>query len=464
MNSSLRPAALVQSHLPFALYPYQERTVNLLAPKPRSGVYLDIGTGKTIVAIAMAIYKRLVGETDATVIIVPPVLIPNWCRTLESIEGASYVAYVGPPAKRKQLRLDVDYVVVGYPLFKRDLPRLHEAFDGKQLFVIADEAQALKNVASQNYRRFREFTTGQSLTLLTGTPIGSPIDGYAMCKIVSPMIYKTLHQFESLHVAERDFFNKPKEWHYLDRLRANVECNAMRILKRDVLKDLKEPNYIPVHYELDPAHHRLYRKIGDEQLLEFSDGKKLDMTNASALMQNMNQVVCNAEFYSEGKVKSTIFELIDTVLDELGGRKLVIYTHYRKTSEAVFAHVAAHNPALLYGGLSAAKRQGAIDRFVKKRDCKVFVVAISAGGAGVDGLQKVCRDALFVELPSRATLFHQAVGRLDRDGQKFLPNIRIAIAEGTVQSRMWELVQENDSLTNMIVRGMKDIRKAIHGR
>ncbi|MDR0576175.1 MAG: hypothetical protein LBI87_01215 [Candidatus Accumulibacter sp.] len=48
--------------LPFDLYPFQERTIDTLAPLVRAGYYPDMGLGKTVMSTVSALYKTLMGE------------------------------------------------------------------------------------------------------------------------------------------------------------------------------------------------------------------------------------------------------------------------------------------------------------------------------------------------------------------------------------------------------------------
>jgi SNF2 family DNA or RNA helicase len=299
--------------------------------------------------------------------------------------------------------------------------------------------------------------------LLTGTPLSVPEDGYAYIKLLTPDVYKSQYQFESIHVAERDFrTNKPKEYAHLDMLNKNLLLAAHRVLKEDVLKDLPELTYTPIYYDLEPEHLKLYNRMVDEQMVKLTNGGKIDLTNVSALYQALQQVPCSAEYFSEGRVRSTVYDLIDAVMDELAGKKLVIFCHYRRTTTQLLEYLKDLGAVALWG--DTKDRQAPIDTFVKDPKCKIIILQIQAASAGIDGLQDVCQDMLFVEMPYRAATFHQAIARLHRDGQKSGVNCRVAIAQKTLQMRVWEFLQENDSLVNIVLRGSKDIRDSLEGR
>ena len=452
-----------QINLPVELYEFQQKATNELGPLPRLGLYFDVGTGKTFTAITIAMYKMLFASIEKTVVIMPPVLLQNWKRNIEKFPGADVMVYAGTPAQRKKLKFDKQFILVGIQMFKKDFRRFEEELGASRLFVVVDEAQALKNPGSDNFKFVRDFSLINDLCLLTGTPLSVPEDGYAYIKLLTPEVYKSQYQFESIHVTERDFrTNKPKAYAHLDMLNRNLLLVAHRVLKEDVLKDLPELTYTPIYYDLEPEHLKLYNRMVDEQMVKLTNGGKIDLTNVSALYQALQQVPCNAEYFSEGRIRSTVFDLIDAVMDELAGRKLVIFCHYRRTTTQLLEYLKAFNAVALWG--ETKDRQAPIDTFVRDPKCKVIILQIQAASAGIDGLQDVCQDMLFVEMPYRASTFHQAIARLHRDGQKSGVNCRVAIAQKTLQVRVWEFLQENDSLINTVIRGSLDIRDSLEGR
>ncbi len=59
-----------------------------------------------------------------------------------------------------------------------------------------------------------------------------------------------------------------------------------------------------------------------------------------------------------------------------------------------------------------------LDEFING-NTKVLVASIQCAGTGIDGLQSVCSNAIFFQLPWTSTEFEQSIGRLDRDGTEF---------------------------------------------
>ena len=461
----VQPYERVKRHytLPFTARTYQEQTINELAVLDRAGYYLDTGTGKTFCSTVSALYKRTMGAHHVLVIM-PPILITGWARFLKSIPEVSVTTYRGTPAQRKKLPLAGDFILMSMQIFKKDYERLCSELDHKSLVVIVDEATSVKNVASDNYKKVRDFTVGQHLMLLTGTPLSTPLDGYAFIKQVAPTVYRNLHQFENIHVAERDFFGTVTAWKNLELLADNLKVNSVRLLKTDVLQDLPSISYDPVFYELDAAHYRLYKTLAEEQLLPLKDGGKIDATVEQALHHALQQIVCNYDYFADDPscVSNTI-ELVKELVEELGDKKLLVFANYRMTNRKLIELLKPYGAVGAFGDLTTTQQRKNIDHFIDSSSCRILVAQPTSAGYGVDGLQHVCQETLFVELPSIPRDFHQAVARLWREGQKEKVTVRIAVAERTLQVRKLKQMLAKDELVSKVQKSYADLRKEIFG-
>lgn len=455
--------------LPFEFRTYQVDTLNDLAPRPRAGYYLPTGTGKTAVSTAAALYKMLKSSTRLQAIVaMPPILVPGWGRWLKKIKGrhrnVTFIEYRGTPRERREMKLDADFILMSMEIFKRDFERLTKAFAGKDVILMVDEATSIKNVGTSNHKKVNEFSAGRDLMLLTGTPISKPGDGYAYVKLVAPGTYRNLNHFENIHVAERDFFDNVVAWQNLDLLKSNMQINAVQLIKEECLPDLPPVSYIPSHYRLDKEHYALYRKLADEQLLKLKDGGKIDATQANTLFHALQQIVINYDYFAQTEGhRSAGMDLLDQVLEETPGEKLVVVASYKLTNRMLETYLKKHNARSVYGDIPPAKQQAAIATFIEDPSCRVLCIQPRSAGFGVDGLQHVCSNMLFLETPTVPMWFHQTVDRLKRDGQRFNTRVWIGIAEKTIQVRLHEQLLNADELVNQVVPTWKDLRDAIYG-
>lgn len=450
--------------LPFQLRDYQISSLNTGAEESHFGFYLDPGLGKTIVSIAWFLYRKVFNPKLQAVVVIPPILFMTWGATLQKIPGISYTFYRGTPAQRKKIKLDTDFVIVSTDVFKRDHDLFIDAFPPSDSVLIVDEATCAKNSETGNYRHVLSYTTERELALLTGTPISRPIDVYAYTKLLRTDLYRNLTHFENIHVAERDFFGNVTKWRDLDRLAAALATRAVRIRADEVL-DLPGTYYTPITYELDPKHYRLYREIAEEQLLELESGGKIDLTTSSMKLHHaLQQVILNWDYFGDDpKLKSSGEELAEAILDEIGDRKLVIVSQYRMTNRKLVEALARYGAVGIYGDVSPKQKEANLQRFLTDPKCRVLAGQWSAMGYGVDGLQHVCSDMLWLEHPQIPRDFHQTVGRLARSGQQRKVHVRIAIAAKTLQVRSHNQLMANDELVNRVCPNIEDLRASIYG-
>ena len=465
----MTPLEVVNSRftLPFQPYPFQCEVMNNLAPLERAGYYLDTGTGKTLTSTLSALYK-MIREGRKAIVLMPPILVPMWYRWLKKIPTLKVLMYQGSPAKRKEFNFDdFDFVLMSIHIFKRDWDEIVERCKGSHWSLLIDEATSIKNVGSDNHKAMNAFINNvdSHLMLLTGTPLTTPVDGYAYIKMIAPGTYRNLNHFENTHVAARDFFKNVTQWRHLDMLAENMKINSARVLKTDVLKELPEVTVTPLYYALDDSHYRLYKKVATEQLLELESGGKVDATNVSALYHALGQLVVNWGYFEDdmSKVAAGI-ELAEELIRELDpDGKLVIFANYKLTNRLILEKMAQYNPVAVFGDITQAQQRKNVDRFVEDPTCRIFVGQPTSAGFGIDLLQTVCHDMLFLEPPQTPAQMEQAIARLHRGGQHDGVHARMAVAERTLQVKQLDALLAKEILVSRVVRSPDMLRGTLFG-
>ena len=463
----LPPYDLVREHFdfPFDLYPFQVEAVNDLAPRPRTGVYLQPGLGKTAVSTHCALYQ-LMYSVDAVIAVLPPILITQWKRWLEKVtykdgRPLDVVAYRGTPKQRAALRLDATFTLMSIQIFKRDYEHITRKTLYRKLFVLVDEAHCIKDVGTDNYKKVRDYAYGQSIQLLTGTPLNNPLDAYAYVKTVAPSVYRNLAQFERTHVKSRDFFNKPTEYQNLDLLRDNLLVNSVLKTKEDVLTDLPECIISQIDYELDKKHMALYKQLVNEQLLLLPDGEKIDATSVQRLLHSMGQIIMQWHHFAQDEsLKSAGYDVVEEVIEELGGKKLIVFANYKRTNQSLVDRLGCHG---IWGDTSAKDKEKHWDEFLNDPECKIIVLNPIAAGIGLDGAQHVCQDCLYVEPPIAVSHWTQSLSRIHREGQRKVVTVRMAVALGTIQQKQVRSLSDKEALVNPVQGSKAELRAALFG-
>lgn len=94
--------------------------------------------------------------------------------------------------------------------------------------------------------------------------------------------------------------------------------------------------------------------------------------------------------------------------------KVVLYGWHRDVYDEWRVRLADFEPAWYTGTESPKKKQESVDRFTEG-DTRLLIISLRAG-AGLDGLQKVCKTAVFGELDWSPGIHDQCIWRLQRDG------------------------------------------------
>lgn len=452
------------------IMPQQIETVNDLAPLQNCGHWLDVGVGKTFTATACSLF-HLITLGHQVVVIMPPVLIKQWGRWIRSIKSKPGVPdltlteYRGTAAKRAKLSMEVDFVLVGVQMFRKEYIKFYQHYRDLQYTVIIDEATLIAGINSDQHEKVFEFSIGHHRIPLSGTPIGNPLYGYGLMKFSAPGSYRSYQHFLNTHVAENDFFGNPAVFTELDLLHDKLMVNSKRFLYEDVYKGTQTPLFVKIDYDMEAKHYRLYEKLADEQLLLLPDGGKIDATTASKLLHALGQIVVNQSHFSGlPSDKSNAIALVQEKLDELGDKKLIVFSYYQMTTRAlVDAFKKKYGAVSIYGEVSPAQKDQARDKFVDDPACRVIIIQQRSGGFGLDGLQHVCHHAFFIEPCPQPIVFTQCVGRLKRMGQRKRVMVWIAVAAGTLQVRGFNNLLTNDAIVNQVIRNAYDLRQVIFG-
>ncbi len=98
------------------------------------------------------------------------------------------------------------------------------------------------------------------------------------------------------------------------------------------------------------------------------------------------------------------------------GEKVVLYGWHRECYGIWMEQLKEYRPRLYTGTESPKQKDEAKQAFIYG-DCRLLIISLRAG-AGLDGLQSICRTVVFGELDWSPGVHEQCVGRVARDGQQ----------------------------------------------
>lgn len=442
----------------------QRKDILEAAAANRFGFFYDVGGGKTFVSTATA----MLWDHEHNIIVCPPILLTEWKAWLNSVGEEDVSIYAGP--RRSTNLLDAKWVVMSHAIFRISFTTIEKHFQDKDVAVIVDEAQALKNPQSHLYRNIQQFIgPDRDILLLTATPTSKPEDTFTYMKVKTPYLYRSFGNWKRLHVGDVDFFGNISSYINLDLLKQNFALKTVKRTKQELFGHNLDPIFQPIRYDLSKKHYALYGQLAEEQLLLLPDGDKIDATTSQKLRHKLQQIILDLEKFSgEEGTLATGFNLLDQVLEEvnpmdLDNSKLCIWTYYKASSRLVYNYlVNKFGEQAVAAAYSEVDSRKAVQRIMHDKTCRILVGQPTSVGVGLN-LHHVCSEMLFLEQATVPMHARQAIGRVDRAGQKVRPTIRFALASGTIQIKLFKDLLRNDEVVSKVEGTIKSLREEIYG-
>lgn len=433
---------------PFKLHNYQLEAVKEALPHAGWLFREKVGEGKTAISLYLGLYRSVFDGVEQILILTPPTLIDQWVDFLGQVEGVPEVlVYRGSPAQRKLMQLDQFAVIImSYNIFRLDFPRVEKLGKKSNLFVIGDEL-SLK-AANQTFKKFKMLLYRKQrpdpykdepkhyFCALNATPLSDRAQIYWWSSIFRPDIYPSLRLFSIQHVEAEDHWGKPTKWRDTDVMDKNFDKFSSSA--RDSGLELPESVFVPLNYQLDPKHAKMYKNLVDAEFGNLPDD--VVQRAIEAMFSTLQRAVLLPDDYGLD-IKSPIIDIIDQTIDQLGEEdRLIVYTRHVRVSEMLARQYP--QAVTVFGTVSDANKKNNLRRF-KAGDAEMMIANLESLSKG-QNLQ-IANHTLFAELPFRSDMMTQACGRTARQGQtRDTCFFHIPVAKKTIQVQIYNKLLAND--------------------
>jgi superfamily II DNA or RNA helicase len=423
----------------------------------------DMGLGKTIQVLAHLLDERQRGALQGPSLVVAPTsLVGNWCaETARFAPGLSVLALQGSKAQRQRLiesdLASADLVVTTYPLLIRDLELLREIPFG---LLVLDEAQAIKNAASQTAHAVRGLQAQRALAV-TGTPLENHLgELWAQLDAVAPGALGSQRWFGQ-------HFRTPIEKEGDDvqrqRLAQRVAPLMLRRTKQQVLTELPEKTESRREITLSGTQRELYEslRLAQHQRVQQAIAERglagSGIVMLDALLK-LRQVCCDPQLVKLDSAKRVrrsakmeqLRELLPPLIEE--GRRILIFSQF--TEMLALIGKALERDGIAYttltGDTPGKVRTQRVAHF-QQGEVPVFLISLKAGGVG---LNLTAADTVIHYDPWwNPAVEAQATGRAHRLGQQNPVFVYKLVCAGTVEERIIELQARKADLAASILEG-----------
>jgi SNF2 family DNA or RNA helicase len=450
------------------LRPYQEygvRWLDYLREYGMGGCLADeMGLGKTIQVIALlrALYAaRLAaagGKRGGTeikageaagpcLVLCPKSVVFNWEAEIRRFAPELPLSvHYGTERDFSGIKADEFRVILStYATLRRDV----EEFGTIEfMYVILDESQNIKNLASQTAAAVISLKARHRLAM-SGTPIENNLsDLYSLFRFLNPAFFGSQKQFLSRYLHP---IQEANDEDALRDLKARIYPFMLRRLKRDVLRDLppktEETAFIELPAEHLAAYHR--RRLEYKRLIEGIVASGEYTKQAFFIFKALSELRRLASAPESGGDYAGISEkrrYLADVVAELAenGHKCLVFTNFLANVENVSGDLAARGIENITMTGSTSDRQTLVHRFQTDPDVKAFIMTLKTGGTG---LNLTAADYIFIMDPWwNAAAEMQAIDRAHRIGQENPVFCYRLIARDTIEERILELQQRKADL------------------
>jgi hypothetical protein len=449
---------LVEEHEPAGfvgeLRPYQRRGLAWLRFLDRLGLggclADDMGLGKTPTTLA-----HLLDRPGPHLVICPLSVVHNWRAEAARFSPALRVVVHHGPERAEEELASADLVITTYGLLPRDVEHL-AAVDWST--VIADEAQTIKNPATNAARAIRSLRAGQKLAL-TGTPVENRLaDLWAILDAVNPGMLGSRERF-------RHRFAKPIErdgdGDAAARLRRITQPFVLRRTKADrqLVPDLPDKIEQVAWAGLTREQAVLYQHVVDQLLADAAAATGMKRRGLVLAALTRLKQICNhpAHVLGDGSRlagrsgKLTRFdELVDELLDV--GERALVFTQFREMGELLVRHLAERlemRVPFLHGGVSRTRREAMVTDFQDGLGPPLLLVSLKAGGTGLN--LTAASQVIHYDRWWNPAVEDQATDRAWRIGQGRTVNVHKLVCEGTVEERIAALIDQKRALADAVV-------------
>lgn len=454
----------------------QEEAYQFAMSRPATMMAMDMGTGKTRVAIDVSMSRA---DVWRVLVVCPKAVVSVWpkelgkhasdkqweCYTRQSGKIADeakrvkdFIVPRGAPGVKR-------YVVINYDsVWRKELGEviLRAGFD----MVILDESHRAKAAGSKVSRFLALLGKRVKYRLcLSGTPMAnSPLDVYGQYRFLDPLIFGTNHnafmqEYAVMGGPERRFVVGYKNQR---KLNEKFQSIAYQCSMADVSQRLKLPEQLPPttwEVQLPTKDMRTLRELSKEFVAECSTGNTIVVNNVLTRALRMQQIAAGfCLTVSEPGTPAEAGDLntakADALLDYLGDigpqEKVVVFCQFKHDLDVIYdvALKSGRQPFELSG------RRNQLDYWKESLRGDVLAVQIQAGAEGVD--MTCSNHAVYFTLPYSLALYDQSKARLYRPGQTRPVSFVHLIAEGTIDELIYQSLMRKRSLIDAVKDGSLD--------
>ena len=390
-----------------------------------------------------------------SIVVCPSSLTLNWLGETEKFAPTLKALVISGNAGEREKKIctieQYDVIITSYDSLKRDIELYEEKYQFK--YMIADEAQYIKNNNTQNAKAIKK-VTAQTRFALTGTPIENSLSElWSIFDFIMPGYLFKYRKFKELYELA---IVKENSEETMQKLKKMIEPFILRRIKKEVLTELPDKTVTVLYNEMEEEQKKIYlshlarakKEVADEIQMNGFENSQIKIL---ALLMRLRQICCHPSLFLqnyEGE-SSKLAQCMDVVTDATkGGHKILLFSGYTSMFPIIEKELKKRqiNYLKLTGQTKVSERIELVDKFNENQEIKVFLISLKAGGTGLNltGADMVIHYDPWWNISAE----NQATDRTYRIGQKNNVQVYKLITKNSIEEKIYELQQKKAKLVD----------------
>ncbi len=421
----------------------------------------DMGLGKTIQIIAIILNYINNEKTNKLPIMVvcPSSLALNWKNEIEKFTTDIKTLVMSGNAKNRKSQIeslkDYDVVVTSYDLLKRDID-IYKNIDYEFRYVIADEAQYIKNSNTQNAKAIKQVKS-QIRYALTGTPIENSLS--ELWSIFDFLMPGYLFSYNKFKEKYENSIIKEENNETMQKLKMEIEPFILRRTKKQVLTELPDKTVTILNNEMQDEQQKIYLSFLSQARKELTqeieeNGIENSKIKILSLLTRLRQICCHPSIFMEDYKgqSSKLNQCIEIIEDAMqSGHKILLFSSYTSVFGLIEKELKKRNIEYfkLTGQTKVNNRLELVEEFNKNPNIKIFLISLKAGGTGLNltGADMVIHYDPWWNISAE----NQATDRAYRIGQKNNVQVYKLITKNSIEEKIYELQEKKAKLIENVL-------------
>lgn len=458
---------------PWDLYHYQVRGVRHGLYHPQSMYWLDMGLGKTVIALSVVFERLARGEITSAIVMAPKRVCETvWAqeaRKWTHTEDMTFSVILGDPAQRARAALKpANVYLVNYENLNWLVDFLIDHRLSKGLYLpfnmgIYDEVPLLKDWSTKRHEAVRKILPYMPYRMgLTGTPatngyldlFGQYLAVDAGARLDHRITYYRDNYFEQSYGG----YGYDLKEYAKDQIHALIADITLEMNADDYLT-LPEVIYNNIPVRLPNKAMSQYRHLETHLFTELDNGVVIDAANAAVLTGKCLQAA-NGALYDEehnwNKLHDVKLEALEDIYEESAGQPLLVFYNFISDHERIKKHFKDAVSFYDY------KDTNELVKDWTEGKIRMLIGHPKSAGHGIDGLQYGGHIIVWFGLPWSLDQYLQANARIIGGNRRLVhtttPIIHHILAEDTMDYAVADALQYKELTQAELRTAIKNYR------